>query len=53
MILHSNLVVLYDITLDFCRTVDYWVVDYINKCVGFSRTSFSLSTLFVILVSLD
>ena len=43
MSLHSNFVGLYDFTLDFCRAVDCKVVDYINKCVGFSKTSFLLS----------
>lgn len=43
MILRSNLVELYDFTLNFCRNVECRVVDYINKCVGFSRTSFLLS----------
>ena len=43
MILRSNLVELYDFTLGFCRTVDCRVVDYINKCVGLSGTSFLLS----------
>ena len=43
MILRSNLVELYDFTLDFCRNVECRVVDYINKCVEFSRTSFLLS----------
>ena len=40
MILRSNLVELYDFTSNFCRNVDCRVVDYINKCVGFSWTSF-------------
>ena len=43
MILHSNLVEPYDFTLNYCRNVECRVVDYINKCVGFSRTSFLLS----------
>ena len=41
--IRSNLVELYDFTSNFCRNVDFRVVDYINKCVGFSWTSFLLS----------
>ena len=43
MILRSNLVELYDFTLNFCRNVECRVVDYIKKRVGFSGTSFLLS----------
>ena len=42
MILRSNLVELYDFTLDFCRNVECRVVDYIQKRVRFSLTSFLL-----------
>ena len=43
MIIRSNLVELYDFTLNFCRNVECRVKDYIQKRVGFSGTSFQLS----------
>ena len=43
MILWSNLVKLYDFTLNFCRNVECRVADYINKSVRFWWTSFLLS----------